>query len=184
MATSTQIDIAASTQKPPVGKHLDDAAILAMPERDLAEEAAIRDRAVRYVERRALNGEDFDGLLDALGLRPPPAVPLELYEFPSTPSQQRRQAAGVDRRPDLTWQDDAACRGEDLGLFFGEEGERRHDRELREIEAAMVCGDCPVQRQCLDHAISRPEKYGFWAGLNEDERASERRRRMRRANAA
>ncbi|MGH3123545.1 MAG: WhiB family transcriptional regulator, partial [Streptosporangiaceae bacterium] len=26
--------------------------------------------------------------------------------------------------------------------------------------------------------------YGTWGGLNEDERSSERRRRMRRANAA
>jgi WhiB family transcriptional regulator, redox-sensing transcriptional regulator len=41
-----------------------------------------------------------------------------------------------------------------------------------------------VRNECLDYAISRPEKYGTWGGLNEDERASERRRRMRRANAA
>ena len=49
---------------------------------------------------------------------------------------------------------------------------------------ALVCAACPVQAECLTYAVSRPEKYGTWGGLNEDERASERRRRMRRANAA
>ena len=43
---------------------------------------------------------------------------------------------------------------------------------------------CPVQAECLTYAVSRPEKYGTWGGLNEEQRASERRRRMRRANAA
>jgi WhiB family transcriptional regulator, redox-sensing transcriptional regulator len=32
--------------------------------------------------------------------------------------------------------------------------------------------------------VSRHENYGTWGGLNEEERAAERRRRMRRANAA
>ena len=36
----------------------------------------------------------------------------------------------------------------------------------------------------LNYALTRPEKYGTWGGLNEDERSAERRRRMRRANAA
>ena len=35
-----------------------------------------------------------------------------------------------------------------------------------------------------NYAVARPEKYGTWGGLNEDERSAERRRRMRRANAA
>jgi len=41
-----------------------------------------------------------------------------------------------------------------------------------------------VQLECLNYAVSRPEKYGTWGGLNEEERSAERRRRMRRANAA
>jgi WhiB family transcriptional regulator, redox-sensing transcriptional regulator len=36
----------------------------------------------------------------------------------------------------------------------------------------------------VNYALSRPEKYGTWGGMNEEERAAERRRRMRRANAA
>jgi WhiB family redox-sensing transcriptional regulator len=89
-------------------------------------------------------------------------------------SEARRHAA-VLPRPNWGWQDDAACRGEDLLLFFGPDGERQPERELRERKAKAIC---------LNYAVSRPEKYGTWGGLNEDERSSERRRRMRRANAA
>jgi WhiB family transcriptional regulator, redox-sensing transcriptional regulator len=87
-------------------------------------------------------------------------------------------------RPDWRWQDNAACRGLAIDLFFGFEGERGSEREDREWEASRVCAGCPVRTDCLDYAVDRPEKYGTWAGLNEDERAAERRRRMRRTNAA
>ncbi|GAA3728483.1 WhiB family transcriptional regulator [Salinactinospora qingdaonensis] len=98
-------------------------------------------------------------------------------------AQVRRQAT-LRPRPSWGWQDAAACRGEDLVLFFGPDGERQPEREIRERKAKEICAQCPVRTECLDYAISRPEKYGTWGGLNEDERASERRRRMRRANAA
>ena len=88
------------------------------------------------------------------------------------------------KAPDWRWQDRAACRGEDLMLFFGPDGERQPDREIRERKAKQVCMGCPVRTDCLDYAVTRPERYGTWGGLNEDERASERRRRMRRASAA
>lgn len=77
------------------------------------------------------------------------------------------------------WQDAAACRGEDLTLFFGRDGERQPERELREAAAKEICAACPAQRGCLDHAISRPEKYGMWGGFTADERHTERRNRMR-----
>lgn len=98
-------------------------------------------------------------------------------------SQVRRQSV-VLPRPNWGWQDAAACREEDLILFFGPDGERQPEREIRERKAKAVCADCPVRVECLNYAISRPEKYGVWGGLNEEERAAERRRRMRRANAA
>jgi WhiB family redox-sensing transcriptional regulator len=84
----------------------------------------------------------------------------------------------------LDWMDAAECRGEDLILFFGIDGERQPEREIRERKAKAVCMRCPVRAECLDYAVSRPEKSGLWGGLNEDERAMERRRRQRRANAA
>jgi WhiB family transcriptional regulator, redox-sensing transcriptional regulator len=98
-------------------------------------------------------------------------------------SEVRRQVA-LPPRPNWGWQDVAACRGKQVVLFFGPDGERQPEREIRERKAKAVCAACPVRAECLSYAVSRPEKYGTWGGLNEDERASERRRRMRRANAA
>ncbi|MFI7691731.1 WhiB family transcriptional regulator [Nonomuraea sp. NPDC049655] len=85
--------------------------------------------------------------------------------------------------PNWSWQERAACRGEDLTLFFGADGERGEAKDRRERVAKAVCSGCPVRRECLDYALSVPEKYGVWA-LTEDERARERRRRMRRAGQA
>lgn len=83
--------------------------------------------------------------------------------------------------PDWGWQDFAACQGESLVLFFGPDGERQIERVARELRAKAICTGCPARNPCLNYALDRPEKYGTWGGLNEDERASERRRRMRRA---
>jgi WhiB family transcriptional regulator, redox-sensing transcriptional regulator len=95
-----------------------------------------------------------------------------------------RRPTGLMPRPNWAWQDEAACRGKEVVLFFGPDGERQPERDIRERKAKAVCNSCPVRSECLTYAVSRPEKYGTWGGLNEDERSSERRRRMRRANAA
>lgn len=84
------------------------------------------------------------------------------------------------QRQGWSWQDDAACKGEDLVLFFGPENERQPQKDIRERKAKAICSQCPARNECLTYALERPEKYGTWGGLNEDERASERRRRMRR----
>lgn len=95
-----------------------------------------------------------------------------------------RSPAALIQRPAWGWQDRAACRGQQVVLFFGPDGERQPERDLRERKAKAVCEACPVRIECLNYAVGRPEKYGTWGGLNEVERSSERRRRMRRANAA
>lgn len=87
-------------------------------------------------------------------------------------------------RPDWGWQASAACRGVELVLFFGPDGERQREREIRERKAKQVCMGCVVRLDCLDYAVSSPQKYGTWGGFNEDERASERRRRQRNARPA
>lgn len=84
----------------------------------------------------------------------------------------------------IRWMDRAACAGRDIVLFFGDDGERQPDREIREWCATEVCSICPVRTDCLDYAITSDQRSGVWGGLTEDERASERRRRMRQANAA
>ncbi|WP_017616851.1 WhiB family transcriptional regulator, partial [Nocardiopsis gilva] len=76
------------------------------------------------------------------------------------------------------------CRGEDINLFFGPDGEHQTAKEAREDKAREICHVCPIRRECAEYALTAPERDGFWGGLNEDERTSERRRRTRRANAA
>ncbi|HWG12839.1 MAG TPA: WhiB family transcriptional regulator [Streptosporangiaceae bacterium] len=98
-------------------------------------------------------------------------------------SSARRSSVALPR-PNWGWQDRGACRNEDVSLFFGPDGERQPERDIRERKAKAICAACPVRAECLNYALSRPEKYGTWGGLNEEERAAERRRRMRRANAA
>ena len=69
-------------------------------------------------------------------------------------SQVRRQTA-VLPRPNWGWQDAAACRGEDLMLFFGPDGERQPERDIRERKAKQVCASCPVRAACLAWALAQ-----------------------------
>jgi WhiB family transcriptional regulator, redox-sensing transcriptional regulator len=84
----------------------------------------------------------------------------------------------------VSWQDRAACAGMDA-LFFGPDDEPRPEREIREAKAKAVCNPCPVRAHCLDYALRNSIKNGIWGGLNDEERARERRRRQaRRPDAA
>lgn len=88
---------------------------------------------------------------------------------------------------DLTtydWHRNAACKGVGHNLFYGSDHERGTVKAVREKKAKELCWACPVRVRCLDSAIERGDKYGVQGGLDEDERALERRRRMRRVNAA
>lgn len=105
----------------------------------------------------------------------PPAEPEPAEENTPQAAPEPRH-----RRVDWTWQDDAICKDDGI-LFFAPDGERQPERDLRESLAQELCSWCPVRTACLDYALARPEKEGFWGGMNEDERATERRRRMRRA---
>lgn len=81
-----------------------------------------------------------------------------------------------------SWMDAAACKGMDLELFFGAEGERQPERERRERKAKRICGRCPVQDECLTYAILKPCRDGTWGGMDEDTRARERSKRLRAAS--
>ena len=75
----------------------------------------------------------------------------------------------------------AACR--DTGvmmLFFGPDGERPPEREIRERKAKVVCARCPLRAECLEYALRHPARYGIWGGLSPEELAAERRRLLRR----
>jgi WhiB family redox-sensing transcriptional regulator len=47
--------------------------------------------------------------------------------------------------------------------------------------AKRICHVCPVRRQCLEHALAAPEKYGVWGGTDEVERRKLIRQRRRLA---
>ena len=68
------------------------------------------------------------------------------------------------------WQLSSACREADPDLFFHPEGERGPRRINRESAAKLVCGTCPVLRECRSHALAVREPYGVWGGLSEDDR--------------
>jgi len=72
----------------------------------------------------------------------------------------------------VDWQEHGACVGVDQAIFFPERGEST-------ALAKAYCRVCPVQDECLDHALAVPEKVGIWGGLSERERRRIRRGRNR-----
>ena len=85
--------------------------------------------------------------------------------------------AGPAAAAPVHWQDRGACRGVDPGLFFPARGESL-------AAARAVCAGCPVRRECLEHALAQPEKFGVWGGTSERERRVLRRDRRRQARTA
>ncbi|MEV4672681.1 WhiB family transcriptional regulator [Actinomadura sp. NPDC049382] len=83
-------------------------------------------------------------------------------------------------RSDWAWQESANCRGADLTLFFGTEGERAGDRAIRERKAKQVCAGCPVMAECLEEAYREPRQHGVWGGMGPEERTAARKNVMRR----
>jgi WhiB family redox-sensing transcriptional regulator len=72
----------------------------------------------------------------------------------------------------------------DVLLFFSPDDEPRPERQIRKAKAKAACRLCTVRVQCLDYALRNSIRHGVWGGLNEEERARERRRRARRPDAA
>lgn len=66
----------------------------------------------------------------------------------------------------LEWASRAACRGEDLNLFFTED-------KLKVARAKRICGRCPVHEECLAEALRAEDgsRYGISGGLTPAERA-------------
>lgn len=63
---------------------------------------------------------------------------------------------------DERWRRRAVCHSVPTAVFFDDD----------DTAAAAVCAGCPVQRACLDDALSAPSEIdqGFRAGLTEGER--------------
>lgn len=63
------------------------------------------------------------------------------------------------------WVKEARCAGSNYRRFFPTQYERKA------ISAKVICEDCPVKRDCLDHAIIYLER-GIWGGTTENARKS------------
>lgn len=90
----------------------------------------------------------------------------------------------------LEWLEHAKCRGmapkdgeTEPNLFFDPLPKLRGAKPVFDVRARRACSECPVKAECLDDALSVPEKYdlGFRAGLTEQERIRERKARRRGA---
>jgi WhiB family redox-sensing transcriptional regulator len=84
----------------------------------------------------------------------------------------------IDHRPaqpvseNWDWQLLAACRGQDVEIFYHSAGERRRYKAARINQAKQICQQCPVINDCKAWALTTREPYGVWGGLSEDERAT------------
>lgn len=58
-----------------------------------------------------------------------------------------------------TWRKDAACRDEEIGIFFPSFGQ-----SLK--KAKEICNACPVREQCLRYALYTDEEFGVWGGMS------------------
>lgn len=75
------------------------------------------------------------------------------------------------------WHADALCKEHPHLNWFPKEGQNT-DPQVREI-----CNRCPVRDECLEHALSLPERHGVWGGLSARQlsRARAERRNQERA---
>ena len=78
---------------------------------------------------------------------------------------------------DEGWPLRAACRGEDVELFYS-----TAETDVR--RALTFCVRCDVRDSCLRAALSRGESFGTWGGLTESERRRILRRERRERTAA
>ena len=69
----------------------------------------------------------------------------------------------IEQAPELSWLDDAACSNLELAqlaLFFVEAG-----RTIAP-ETKAICRQCPVRRECLDHAYVHEIASGYFGGVS------------------
>lgn len=73
----------------------------------------------------------------------------------------------------MRWQEQAACQGTDPEAWFGDDTKERFKENAT---IYRICASCPVQAECLDHAV-RHEAFGYWAGTMPNERQLIRKQR-------
>ena len=88
---------------------------------------------------------------------------------------------GEDVVEEIEWRRFAACAGVETELFFPA-GDVAPEPVAQAEHAKAICRDCPVQAQCLEHAMAANEPFGIWGGLTKGERRVLRRHRRRQAS--
>lgn len=73
---------------------------------------------------------------------------------------------------DDSWKQAGLCCQVDNDMFYPEKNDA-----AGAILAKRVCGLCEVRVRCLEVALARPERYGVWGGMSENERRKLLRRR-------
>ena len=71
------------------------------------------------------------------------------------------------------WKDFAACSGRDTADWFPSQG-----LSARNISAILICRGCPVQTDCLQHAVDTGA-VGIWGGCTDEQRQAMRTRTPR-----
>lgn len=69
------------------------------------------------------------------------------------------------------WVEQALCRQIGGDFWYADDQKSFEEQNI----AKRVCQMCPVQVQCLQHALATDEKYGIWGGVTARNRANMRR---------
>lgn len=85
----------------------------------------------------------------------------------STPPAKRATAT------ESAWKADALCRDLTPALFFVD-GISNIQRDEQRTDAKAVCAQCPVEHQCLEHAVEFGEKWGVWGGVDMEQHGAMR----------
>jgi Transcription factor WhiB len=97
-------------------------------------------------------------------------VIMDTQALTSTFEQPVRRYTGAMRNglaEQFVWQDNSACQGRDLRLFFNGDGEI----------AKGICNQCVVRQECLDselrieHGMPASMRFGVYGGMTPSERA-------------
>lgn len=64
----------------------------------------------------------------------------------------------------MTWQHDAACKGQPVDIFYPTHGDHY-------TIAQQTCAGCPVTTECLQDAIATQDHHGYRAGHTPDQLA-------------
>jgi WhiB family redox-sensing transcriptional regulator len=63
----------------------------------------------------------------------------------------------------LAWMDSGLCLQVGADEWFPENGSSTKN-------AQKICAECPVQRECLEHALATDARYGVFGGVPERKR--------------